>query len=202
MDHELGPLADVGPLPPDTAFLSAEATPLASMTILDYWQWAFSDLSGNTERGQLAEFLVGRTIGAVGETAAGWDAYDLLAPSGARVEVKTSGYLQRWGQRALSRISWSIRKSRAWNDEIGDWTTGPARNSDVYVFCLLHERDPRRFNPLDVSQWTFFVVPTELLNRSHGEAKTIGFSSVKKLASPVPLAGLEQAVRTATSADS
>jgi hypothetical protein len=43
-----------------TRFGSSGDTPLSDATVLDYWLWAFSDLWGNTERGQLAEFVVAR----------------------------------------------------------------------------------------------------------------------------------------------
>ena len=48
------------PLSPATRFGSSGGTPLSDATVLDYWLWAFSNLWGNTERGQLAEFVVAR----------------------------------------------------------------------------------------------------------------------------------------------
>lgn len=41
----------------------------------------------NNVRGDLAEFLVARAVGATGPRVE-WDAYDVLAPDGTRIEVK------------------------------------------------------------------------------------------------------------------
>ena len=46
------------PLNPSEKFAGSEDTTLADRTILDYWQWGFSDIVGNTERGILAEYIV------------------------------------------------------------------------------------------------------------------------------------------------
>src|SRR3954454_23654688 len=56
-------------------------------TILDFWQFAMSDLRMNNVRGYLAEFLVSRAVGASGSRVE-WDAYDVLAPDGTKIEVK------------------------------------------------------------------------------------------------------------------
>ena len=39
------------PINPSEKFLNSENLPISDKTIGDYWQWAFSDLIGNTERG-------------------------------------------------------------------------------------------------------------------------------------------------------
>jgi hypothetical protein len=70
----------------------------------DFWRWPFSDLRENTTRGILAELLVAYAVGAVGRLRRFWDNYDLLTPSGVRVAVKASSYLQSWPQRRLSRL--------------------------------------------------------------------------------------------------
>ncbi len=49
------------PLSADEVFEHAGETTLASSTIKDFWQWAYSDLVGNTDRGTLAEYIVAFT---------------------------------------------------------------------------------------------------------------------------------------------
>ena len=44
-----------------------------------------------------------------------WDAYDLVAPGGTTVEVKSAAYLQSWAQNALSSICFDVAPSRAWS---------------------------------------------------------------------------------------
>ena len=55
---------------------------------------AVADIVGNTNRGALAEFIVARAIGSEPAVRNDWAAYDLETPSGIKVEVKSSAYLQ------------------------------------------------------------------------------------------------------------
>ena len=47
------------------------------------------------------------------------------------------------------------------------------RSADVYVFCLLTGTNREHVDPLDVAQWTFYVLPTSVLNRKVGVQKRI-----------------------------
>ena len=76
--------------------------------LLDFWQWAHSDLVANTERGAIAEYLVACALGVQNNTRISWDKYDLLSPEGISIEVKASGYLQTWEQKQLSSITFGI----------------------------------------------------------------------------------------------
>ncbi|SFE16042.1 hypothetical protein SAMN04487819_108261 [Actinopolyspora alba] len=42
------------------------------------------------------------------------------------------------------------------------------------MFCLLHHKGKVTVNPLDLDQWTFFVVPTAKLNDAVGNQSKIG----------------------------
>ena len=96
-------------------FKNAEGSLLVSADILDYWSWAYSDIVGNTNRGVLAEFIVARAIGSEPAVRNDWAAYDLETPSGIKVEVKSSAYLQSWHQTTVSAPSFSIRKAKEWS---------------------------------------------------------------------------------------
>ena len=54
-------------------------------TIHEYWQWAYSSVLGNTERGHFAEYLVAVALGVADKTQIEWDKYDLKSPSGITV---------------------------------------------------------------------------------------------------------------------
>jgi len=98
--------------PPQPAHLGgAEEFAGCPATVLDFWRFAMPDLRTNNVRGYLAEFLVAQAVGAAGAKVE-WDAYDVLTPSGTRVEVKSSAYLQVWEQRRLSRIVFSGLRGR------------------------------------------------------------------------------------------
>ena len=65
-------------------------------TIQDFWMWAYSNLTDNTQRGAYAEYLVSVALGAEAATRKDWGPYDVLTPNGIRVEVKASAYIQAW----------------------------------------------------------------------------------------------------------
>ena len=64
--------------------------------LLEFWQWATSDLLNNSTRGILAEFLVATALGVNKGTRTEWDAYDITDKDGTKIEVKSSPYLQSW----------------------------------------------------------------------------------------------------------
>lgn len=155
----------------DEPFCTANGDTFASL--VDYWRWAHSDLIGNVERGHLAEFLVACALGIQQRGRMEWDAYDLLSPEGISVEVKSSGYLQSWGQDRLSSISFRIPPTHAWDHEANEYERELRRQAKVYVFCVHHHTEQETLNPLDMSQWDFYVAPTRLLNENVGAQKMI-----------------------------
>ena len=185
------------PLEPTEAFIGSEDGPLSSASIGDYWQWAFSDIVGNTERGVLAEYIVAKAVGALGQTRNDWAPYDLLSPSGIKVEVKSSAYLQSWFQRTPSRPQFSIRKAVEWSPELNEYIGEKRRHSDVYVFCLLaHQGDKQSLNPLDLSQWEFYVVPTMEIDKKYGERQSITVGQVRELSRSYTLPELAKAIES------
>ncbi|MGW4722168.1 hypothetical protein [Streptomyces sp. NPDC004291] len=146
-------------------------------TVLDFWRYAMPDLRTNTTRGLLAEFLVHRAVGAV-ERNPEWDSFDVLAPDGLRIEVKTSAYLQAWGQARLSEIRFSRLRGRTWTPEGGVSET-QSYNADVYVFALHTARTHSDYDPLDVGQWSFHVASRALVEAT-GQA-SLGLAAVRRL---------------------
>ncbi len=167
-------------------------------TLLDFWRWMGSDLVTNTMRGSFAEFLVALAVGAVNKVREEWAPYDVEAESGVKIEVKTSAYLQYWSQQALSTPTFDIAPKRAWDSDTGRYSGEAQRWSDVYVFCLHHHEDKLTLEPLDLSQWTFFVLSTARLDVERREQKSIGLSGLMELeAKEVPWGGIAKAVRQA-----
>lgn len=176
MDEDLGPLVRSRLL--GTEALHRNGAPL-DLNVLTFWQWAASDLVGNTFRGCLAEFLVAVDLGLSDGVRRDWEGCDLVARDGLRIEVKTSGYIQSWKQRRLSTPRFSIRRARAWNPTTDTFTLEPDRNSDMYVFCLHHHRDKSTVDPLDVSQWSFFVLPTSTVNARFGARSSVSLADLE-----------------------
>jgi len=149
--------------------------------LLDFWSWSHSDLLNNTQRGVLAEFLVRQALGITLELRADWDPYDLITENGIKIEVKSSAYIQSWKQNNFSKVSFDIAPKRAWDSETNDFSSKILRHSDYYVFCLLHHKDQDSIDPMNLDQWTFYVLNTQILNDYKGAQKTISLNSLLKL---------------------
>ncbi|MFZ5945061.1 MAG: hypothetical protein ACOYVD_13235 [Bacillota bacterium] len=147
-------------------------------TLRDFWAWAYSDIIGNTERGKLAEYIVAMALGITQGISVSWDKYDLLSKEGIRLEVKTSAYLQSWDQQSLSKISFGIQPTYGWDSVTNEYDTDKKRQSDVYVFCVLKHKDQATLNPLNLSQWEFYVLSTATLNKAMPGQKTISLNSL------------------------
>jgi len=178
-----------GPFPAKNAVLKSgaeqfteNATP-TGYTLRDFWRWSVSDLLSNAQRGVLAEFIVGQALDAdLSQPRVEWDAYDLKTRKGVLIEVKSSSYLQSWHQEKLSRISFSIRKAKAWDARTGKSEIDPTRPADVYVFALLAHKDKNTVDPMKLEQWRFFVVSTKVLNKRERSQHSITLPSLQKIA--------------------
>lgn len=173
-------------------------------TLLHFWQWMGSNLVSNTVRGALGEYLVALAVGAA-DTMDGvpeeWVSYDVQSPDGVKIEVKTSAYIQTWYQPKLYPPRFGIAPRMAWDAATNSWTTEKERWADVYVFCLHHHQDQSTVNPLDLSQWTFYVLPTATLDRAVGSQQSIGISNLLRIgAQAVSYDGLRPAIIAASAA--
>ena len=151
------------------------------LTLLNYWRWSGSDLVSNAQRGILAEFLVGSALQITDNIRLEWDAGDIRTPSGLKVEVKTSAYIQSWSQPAYSTIVFDIAPKKSWDARENKADAVSQRSADVYVFCLLAHRDQNSIDPLNVSQWEFYVLATSVLDERRGEQKSIHLTPPKAL---------------------
>ncbi len=151
-------------------------------TIGRFWAWSSSDLLSNTLRGGFGEFVVASALEIdLQQTRTDWLAYDLQYGV-HRIEVKSAAYLQAWENKAPSKISFGIGPSREWSAETNLFADEAKRHADVYVFCLLNCLDRTKVDPLDMNQWEFYVLHTNVLNERCPNQKTISLSSLKKLA--------------------
>lgn len=145
--------------------------------VLSFWQWSSSELLGNALRGVLAEFIIASAIDVLEKPREEWDAYDLVTKQGLKIEIKSSAYLQSWEQTELSKIIFGIRPTIDWKDEKKEIK----RQADIYVFCVLSHKNKDTVNPLNLNQWDFYVLDTEILNTKIPKQKTITLSSLLKL---------------------
>lgn len=152
-----------------------------SFSLLDFWGWSTSDLVNNTIRGILAEFIVAQSLGIAETIRNPWDSYDLLHPSGIKIEVKSSAYIQSWYQKKLSNITFGIGKTKEWNEQTSQQDSESKRQADIYIFCLLSHKIQDTINPLDMAQWDFYILPTSVLDAEVGNQKQIGLNSLLRL---------------------
>ena len=124
--------------------------------VVDFWRFAMTDLRTNNVRGYLAEFLVARAVGA-SDLRVEWDPWDVTAPDGTKIEVKSSGYLQAWAQKDLSVPSFRVLPKYGWDATTGSWSSDQIYHADVYVFALHTAQSHAEYDPLHVDQWSFYV---------------------------------------------
>lgn len=150
-------------------------------TVLDFWQWFGSDLSNNVIRGALAEFIVASALDIDDGVRDVWSPFDLLSKENIKIEVKSAAYLQSWHQKKLSSISFDIGQSIAYDSATSEYDKESKRQADVYVFSLLHFTDKTNLNPLDLEQWEFYVLSSDVLNEKHLSQKRLSLTNLLKL---------------------
>jgi len=143
------------------------------------YNWAYGDLLVNNQRGHLAEYIVAVALGLENQVRLEWEPYD-LEYNGIKIEIKSCAYIQSWEQSKFSTISFDIAPTRLFNLETNKYEEERRRQSDAYVFCLLKHQDRETINPMDVSQWDFFVVPTSFLNEKFATQKRVCLSVLKE----------------------
>lgn len=181
--------------------LQSEIPELHGSTILDFWQWAFSDLQANNLRGVFAEWLVAKLVGASLDRARdSWREFDLEISSdparSLKIEVKAAAYLQSWGKdgEPPSKIIFSSLKNKVYDYNTKQYTDAETYNADVYVFCLQHQMDrAERWEARNMENWSFFVLPREKLEPLN--VKSIGLASLEKLTDRVHARELRNCVQ-------
>ena len=182
-----GMVNDVGGairLDPDLGLMGAPG-----LTVGQFWSWAYSDILSNRNRAIFAEFLVGAALSALDHPRVEWDAVDLRY-RGRGIEVKASGYLQRWAQTRPSTIRFDIAEKRPDNTVPGSADTAPRHAADCFVFCLYTATTPARAVVTDLADWLFYIVPTSSLPAT----RSLGLAALETLAEPVDYSGLRASV--------
>ncbi len=106
-----------------------------------------------------------------------WDAYDLKTKNGLKIEIKSSSYLQSWEQKEFSKIIFGIQQTGKTQSNNSERT----RKSDIYIFCVLSHKDKNSVDPLNLSQWDFYILETKILNEKVKTQKSITLSSLLRL---------------------
>lgn len=148
--------------------------------LTEFWSWNQSNLVENRTRGLLAEFIVKKALNISSVKRIEWDNFDLISNSGKKIEVKSAAYIQSWEQKDFSKISFGIAETIGARD-YKEFDGKKRRWSDYYIFCLLNNKNQSTINPIDLEQWIFFVLKTEVINNKIPKQKNINLNSLKRL---------------------
>lgn len=164
----------------------------------EFRRWALSDWKSPTTRAQLAEYYVRCALGLDDEPIGDWEHVDIYLGND-RIEVKASAHLQpaRGGEMKRTSPRFDIKEREwAWSNEAWDWmrSESPKRWADCYVLCL--ESADAAYDPLDLSQWKFFVLSTPVIDRTFGRQKTVSVGRLRQEGfRPVAFGRLEFEIR-------
>lgn len=148
------------------------------LSVIDYWQFQFSNLIDNL--GYVAEFLVAKALAKdEPENCNGWTLFDTMY-RGKRIEVKSTSYWQSWkkGHAISEQRVFSIRKTHV---EYQNSKADLVRQNDIYIFCIDIGRTHESANPLNLENWQFYVIPTNVIDDKCGDQKTISLNRVREL---------------------
>ena len=153
------------------------------ITMLDFWKYQYSNIYDMQE--YIAEFIVGKALG-ISEpmNRDGWTLWD-IDYKGKRIEVKQTSYYHSWQEKIANG---KISQQRTFSitpafTRYKDSTTSYERQNDIYVFCLNTGINETESYPLDMANWEFYVVPTNVINDNCApKQKTISLGKVRKQA--------------------
>lgn len=94
--------------------------------------------------------------------------------------MKATSYWQSWkkGHAISEQRTFSIRKTYV---DYQNNKSEKERQNDIYIFCLDKGREEKSSNPLNLENWTFFVVPTSVINDSFGDQKVLSLNKIKTI---------------------
>lgn len=149
----------------------------------EFWEWAFTDCLSNSLRGVLAEFIVGKAVQCLDKPRVQWDDFDLKTKDNIKIEVKSGAYVQSWHfkESKPSQIKFDIASKKGWSSETRIRSKDGKRSANVYVFCILEEKNHELVNPLDLDQWFFIVLSTKIINESLGNQKSVSLARLENL---------------------
>ena len=132
----------------------------------EFWIWFRNSLDEGWMRGVVGEYWVAKALGLIDEPREAWKKWDLETPNGIKVEVKASGYLHRSSGkiRRVSRPRFQVPNVHVKQQPEKGLPAGFYRPADVYVFCLNTQGVEEDLEQLEVSQWEFYVLATQVLN--------------------------------------
>jgi len=155
-----------------------------NFSILEFWQYGFSNLNSNVLRGALAEFIVENLLKDKSEIGIRnpWNDYDILYKN-RKIEVKCSSYIQDWDQEDFSKIIFSGLKAKDlyWSKAVNEFNRNNKKDykADIYVLCLVNHKNPETLDLLNLDQWSFFILTKEELKNISNNSSSISITRLE-----------------------
>ncbi len=174
-------------------------------SVLEFWQYGFSNLNSNVLRGALAEFIVENALRTSEQIDVRnpWGDSDVITPNGKNIEVKCCSYIQDWDQENYSCISWSGLKAKhlfyASTDRSLVNTKLSERlidyKSDIYILSLFKHQDHATLDILDMNQWCFWVLTKDRIKEITKDGNSVSLIKLQKFGiEPIGFNDLNKAI--------
>jgi len=156
-----------------------------NFSILEFWQYGFSNLNSNVLRGFLAEFIIENLLKDKSEIEIRnpWNDFDILYKN-RKIEVKCSSYIQDWDQEDFSKIIFSGLKAKDlyWSKAVSEFNRDNKKDykADIYVLCLVNHKNPETLDLLNLDQWSFFILTKEELKNISNNSSSISITRLEK----------------------
>ncbi len=157
---------------------------LPNTSILDFWQWTYSDILINKNREDFSLFLVAKALDLTQMPRIDWQECELRYRK-KKIAVKTSGYIQSWKQKKAKRVLYDIAPKKGINAKQKDSLTFRNREAELYIFALHTQKEVSKMDILNLDQWRFYIVRTAVLDDEFETKKKIGLRALNKLATPI-----------------
>ncbi len=161
-------------------------TPNKKFSVLEFWQYGFSNLNSNVLRGALAEFLVENALKQSSEidVRSPWGDYDVLYQD-IKIEVKCCSYIQDWDQNQFTKILWSGLKATElyYSDAVkkqSELNRVADYKSDVYVLALFKHQEHATLDILDMNQWCFYILTQEQIREVSKDGNSVSLTRLNK----------------------
>lgn len=167
------------------------------VSLHDFWEWGLGDFTSNGARGALAEFLVGRVLGALANGGPG-SGFDFATKSGLKVRVASASAYAGWPAERRAATLYCIAPTLPYDPSRRQLSRAWSRPSDIHVFALALLGEHGQINATDTNHWQFHVVSSRALDSleqaapavSHGTIEARCRSSPAGWRGPVPYRNL------------
>ena len=154
-----------------------------SLTMTDFWAWAFSDMTYCIHLSALAEYIIATALSITSSMPYvtrkhNWPS-ELVTKSGHTINVKMAAFIQSYDPEHPDFIEFYIKPRRLLDGTVHKLDTPFKRHCDFYVFAV-YKGMCMNDSPLNLDLWDFYIMPTKVLDETIPTQKKISFRSLLK----------------------